>query len=102
MAYNTYYPGALVTVQAVFGTVASPSVPADPSGAITLQYEGPDQSLITIPQASLTKTATGTWQYQIDTTGLSSGVWFYRFFSAPGNGQAAMENRFILNDSFAR
>lgn len=97
---NSYWPGALVTLQGVFQTIAVPPVTIDPFGAITLIYEGPPDVIVTVPQANLTKTATGTWQYLLDTTGFAPGVWAYRFQSGQGNGQAAAEASFIINTSF--
>ena len=102
MSRNNYYPGALVTVQGIFETVAASPVAIDPVGVITLVIEGPNNILTTLPQANLTKTGTGTWTYAIDTTGYAPGVWGYRFYSQAGlYGQAANESAFVVNESFA-
>lgn len=98
---NSYYPGSLITFQGVFQTVAVPPVVTDPAGSVTFVYEGPNGVVTTLGQWALTKKSTGTWTYQVDTTGMSPGTWSYRFSSGPGNGQAANEGTFTIIRSFA-
>ena len=89
---ETFDIGALVRCKAGF-TNSETDAPLDPD-TVTFRVRKPDGTLTDyVYPASVTKTATGAYQADVDAD--QAGSWRWRVFST-GNGQAAEEDGFSV------
>lgn len=98
MDYNTYDVGDLVRVSAAF--TDEDGNPTDPDD-VTLTILQPDGTVIEKVTADLDNDVTGTWTYDVDTTGADNsnwGNWYYRFVGT-GAVQQTSESAFKLQYS---
>lgn len=96
MSKNSYYKGQKVRIKVTFTDTTSGNL-ADPD-VVRCLYVNPAGTLVTLvylTDGALVRDSTGA--YHVDISATLHGDWFYRFEST-GNGQAATEASFYIDD----
>ena len=88
---NQYYPGALVTLEGDFFTAVQ--APVAPS-SVTLKY-GPRNGSATTVSTGFTNPGTGVYQYNVNLTGYTEGVYDY-WWESTGTAQASNVGSFYV------
>lgn len=92
---DEYVQGDLVVLECVFRDANS--IPADPSG-VKIEVLVPGDTSATLytygVDAALTKSSTGHYEIEIDTTG-KNGIYYFYWYAIPGTGQVAQQGSFL-------
>src|SRR6266576_1898866 len=96
--YNRYDSGQLVRLSTT--TLNFDGNPEDPT-ALEIRYKNPQTNQITSAafptDAAVVQDDTGTFHFDVDTTGFEAGAWHYKWV-ATGAIVAAEESAFIINE----
>lgn len=96
---DEYEIGNLARLKATF-TSAETGQAIDP-GTVKLEYKPEDGVLTTLTYALGQITRDGTGIYHADVSLTTAGTWRYRW-SSTGNGQAASEGKFFVNEQITK
>ena len=92
-----YVAGTTIILQIIYYNASNVPIDADASPPVNVEIRDARNRKVQTDLAA-TKTATGTYQYQFKTTGLTTGLYYFVFSSCFGGYPDKKSSTFTLKD----